>query len=110
MDTTMDLLNKAMDRIPSDAEYCRRLGISRTTFAVARVRGRLTPVVAGALAAEIGEDPEHWTAVAALEAAPAGQLSEYLWRRIVGKMSAEEAAAPNWNKHGHRIRATHAES
>lgn len=80
MQTTMDLLDKANDRIPSDAEYARRLGISRTTFAVSRIRGRLSPVVAGALAMEIGEDPEHWIAVAALEAAPEGHLKNALWK------------------------------
>jgi hypothetical protein len=84
MHTTMDLLNKANDRIPSDAEWCRQLSISRSTLAVARVRGRLTPVVAGALAEAIHEDPTHWIAVAALEAAPDGHLNSHLWEVVQG--------------------------
>ncbi|SDC08501.1 hypothetical protein SAMN05192589_101222 [Paracidovorax valerianellae] len=79
MHTTIDLLNRANDLMPSDAEWCRRLAISRTSLAVARVRGRLTPTVAGALAELINEDPKHWIAVAALEAAPAGHLNTHLW-------------------------------
>ena len=82
MHTTMDLLNRANDLLPSDAEWCRRLDIARTTLAVARVRGRLTPTVAGALAEQISEDPKHWIAVAALEAAPEGHLSSHLWEVI----------------------------
>ena len=82
MYTTIDLLNRANDLIPSDAEWCRRLAISRTTLAVARVRGRLTPTVAGALAHAIKEDPKHWIAVAALEAAPEGHLNQQLWNVI----------------------------
>lgn len=82
MQTTMDLLNRANDRIPSDAEYARRLGISRTTFSVARIRGRLSPIVAGALAMDIGENPQHWMAIAAIEASPDGHLKEALWKKI----------------------------
>lgn len=82
MHTTIDLLNKANDIIPSDAEWCRRLAISRTTLAVARVRGRLSPTVAGALAEQINEDPKHWVAVAAIEAAPSGHLTDHLWSLI----------------------------
>ncbi|MFD2297324.1 hypothetical protein QRO11_17575 [Paracidovorax citrulli] len=84
MHTTMDLLDRANDLIPSDAEWCRRLAVSRTTLAVARVRGRLTPTVAGALAEAIHEDPKHWIAVAALEAAPEGHLNSHLWKLVQG--------------------------
>lgn len=82
MYTTIDLLNRAKDVIPSDAEWCRRLGISRTTLTVARTRGRLTPTVAGAMAQAISEDPKHWIAVAALEAAPEGHLNQQLWNAL----------------------------
>lgn len=82
MYATIDLLNKAKSLIPSDAEWCRKLGISRTTLAVARVRGRLTPTVAGAMAQAISEDPQLWIAVAALEAAPEGHLNQQLWNAL----------------------------
>lgn len=71
MHTTMQLLHKALaERALTEADWCRELGISRTSLSVAKTRGRLSPVVAGNLARLLGEDMEHWIAVAALEAQP----------------------------------------
>ena len=72
MHTTMDLLGKALnERNMSQAEWCRQLQMNRTALAVSKVRGRLSPTVAGNLARLLGEPVEHWIAVAALEAEPA---------------------------------------
>lgn len=78
MKTTMDLLNHATKDNIKDAEWCRRLGINRTTLSVARLRGHLTPVVAGAMAKELGLDATMWTAKAAVEAAPNSALKDML--------------------------------
>jgi plasmid maintenance system antidote protein VapI len=86
MHTTMDLLAKAMSPPYelTEADWCRELDISRTTLSVAKLRGKLSPVVAGNLARLIGEDVEHWIAVAALEAQPA----TYGRAKLQGMLSA----------------------
>ena len=54
---------------------------------MAQKRGRLSPVLAGHFAMKLGENPEHWIAVAALEAEPESSLLEELkahankWRK-----------------------------
>jgi hypothetical protein len=70
MERTLDLLKKAATIEPNYAEWCRRLGLNRTALTVEERRGKLSPVIAGGLAIELGEDPEHWMALAAYEAAP----------------------------------------
>lgn len=71
MRTTMDLLDKALST-PNKTQtaWCKELQIGRTTLAVARIRGRLSPTIAGNLARLLGEPIEHWIAVAALESEP----------------------------------------
>lgn len=87
MQTTMDLLSKALALQPSAYAWCNDLGLSKSTIAVAKTRGRLSPVVAGGIAMKLGEDPEHWIAVAALEAEPESTLLQRLrksqasWRK-----------------------------
>lgn len=72
MQTTMDLLEKALAREPdtSSAEWCRRLGVNRTALHVARARGRLTPTTAAGLAILIGENANKWFEIASLESEP----------------------------------------
>ncbi len=69
-DKSLQLLHKALNQEPSQAFWCKQLGVSRTTLSVAQIRGRLTPIVAADLARLLGESIEHWTTVAALEAQP----------------------------------------
>ncbi|WP_187265756.1 hypothetical protein [Ottowia flava] len=38
------------------------------SVAQAKKRGRLSPVLAGTIAIELGEEPQRWIAIAALEA------------------------------------------
>lgn len=82
MQTTMDLLQRATTIQPSDAEWCRNLGVSRTTLTVARTRGHLTPIVAGAIAQRLELDPIEWTARAAIEAAPESSLKSMMSRTL----------------------------
>lgn len=88
MQTTMELLSRATQLQPSDAEWCRTLGVSRTTLAVARTRGHLTPVVAGGIAQELDLDPILWIARAALEAAPPSKIKTLLSRPLEANSAA----------------------
>lgn len=70
---TMDLLQKALG-MKRAAHWCDELNIDLSTISKAKQRGRLSPVLAGNLAIKLGESPEHWIAVAALEAEPESEL------------------------------------
>ena len=70
MESTMHLLNQALAKNPKQSWWCEQLNASRNTLAVAKIRGRLSPVIAGNLASFLGEDVTHWIAIAAMEAEP----------------------------------------
>lgn len=80
MQTTMELFDKAME-VKHAAAWARDLNITRQTFSMAKKQGRLSPVLAGNFAIELGEDAEHWIAVAALEAEKDCELLARLKRR-----------------------------
>jgi plasmid maintenance system antidote protein VapI len=73
MKTTMELFRKALD-VQHAAAWARDLNVTRATFSMATKQRRLSPVLAGNIAMKLGENPEHWIAVAALEAAPESEL------------------------------------
>jgi hypothetical protein len=77
MPHTIELLNKALE-MRNAAGWCKRFNVTRSTLTMAKKRGRLSPVLAGAFAIEMGADPIYWTAVAAAEAEPPGPLRERL--------------------------------
>lgn len=62
----MDLLARALT-VKSATAWCRDLGLARNALSVAKVRGHLSPAIAGCLAAGVGEPVEPWIVVAALE-------------------------------------------
>lgn len=70
MRTTMQLLHQAMAQTPSAKFWCDHIGVTRNTLAVAKIRGRLSPTVAGRLASLLGEPVQEWLTIAALEAEP----------------------------------------
>lgn len=82
MQSTMQLYHKAMAQEPSAKFWCEQLGVSRNTLAVSKIRGRLSPTVAGNLARLVGEDEQFWVAMAALEAEPASYGKQKLLSRI----------------------------
>jgi hypothetical protein len=82
MQTTMDLFSKALAFQPSAYAWCDELGLSKSTLAVAKHRGRLAPAVAGAIAMKLGEDTTKWIAIAALEAEPESSYKQQLMTRI----------------------------
>jgi hypothetical protein len=57
MATTIDLLDRATKHAQSERALSRALGISQSTFSVARGNGHLSPALAAVLADHIGESP-----------------------------------------------------
>lgn len=66
MKNTMQLLEKAL-AVKSAAEWHKQLNLSRNALHTAKLRGNLSPSIAGALAEELGENAKDWMIVAALE-------------------------------------------
>lgn len=64
--TTMDLLKMALEK-DNLRVWARKLGLSEEALRTARSRGRLSPVIAGALAEDLQQDPAQWIVIAALE-------------------------------------------
>ncbi|MDP3798878.1 MAG: hypothetical protein Q8R06_17325 [Polaromonas sp.] len=87
MESTMQLLNKALS-VQRAAAWVEDMNLSKSAISMAQKRGRLSPVLAGNLAIKLGENPEHWIAVAALEAEPESELLTRLrkaansWRKL----------------------------
>ncbi len=66
MQNTMNLLDEALLVKPAQ-EWHKTLRLNRNAFHNARIRGHLSPAIAGALADELGKDPKDWIVIAALE-------------------------------------------
>jgi len=81
MQTTMELYAKAVEK-QTPADWARVLNMTPEAFYVANKKGRLSPVIAGNLAAELGEDPMEWVAVAALEQAKDSEQLQRLRQRV----------------------------
>ena len=88
MQTTLDLLEKALAQKPAPY-WTERLNLARTTLATAKVRGHLSPSIAGALAEEMGEDSQKWLVIAALE----GERESACKTRMVRKFLTGAAIA-----------------
>lgn len=73
MQSTMDLYAKALEKQRA-AAWARDMNITPSALSIAKRQRRLSPVLAGNIAMKLGEDPEHWIAVAALEAEPDSEL------------------------------------
>lgn len=86
MQSTMQLLDKALAN-QTAAGWANKLNITRQTFTNAKKAKRLSPALAGNLAIELGENAEHWIAIAAIEAEKESPLLERLrksqanWRK-----------------------------
>lgn len=66
MQTTMNLLEQALAVAPIPT-WTAKLKLSRDAIAMAKSRGKLSPVLAAGLATELGEEPTKWITLAALE-------------------------------------------
>lgn len=81
MPTTMQLLDRALS-VKTQARWADSLELSDAALSQAKKRGRLSPTVAGSIAAELGDNPEHWIAIAALEAEPPSPARTTLMRKL----------------------------
>jgi hypothetical protein len=77
MNSTMQLYEKALS-VKHASAWAKDLNITRATLSMAKARNRLSPALAGNFAIELGEDAEHWIAVAAIEAEPDSSLLQRL--------------------------------
>lgn len=66
MQNTMELLDKALELHPAPWWH-KKLNLSRNALHNAKIRGNVSPAIAGALAEELGEPVEKWIVIAALE-------------------------------------------
>ncbi|WP_074576661.1 hypothetical protein [Polaromonas sp. JS666] len=66
MQKTLELLDKAL-AVKRAAQWCTELNLDPSAMSQAKKRGRLSPSLAGTLAIELGADPIHWIAIAAIE-------------------------------------------
>lgn len=84
--TTMDLLKMALEK-DNLRVWARKLGLSEEALRTARSRGRLSPVIAGALAEDLQQDPAQWIVIAALET----ERESACKTRMVQRFSATES-------------------
>lgn len=96
--TTMDLLNMALETDNLRA-WARRLDLSEEALRTARSRGRLSPMIAAALAEGLHQDPARWIAIAALEKPNTKARARRGWpgasrRECHGSVRTSRAALP----------------
>ena len=85
LENTMQLLDKAL-AVKRASRWCEDFSIDLSTFSQAKKRQKLSPTLAGNLALELGESPEKWMIIAALENEKESPLAERLrasdvWRK-----------------------------
>jgi hypothetical protein len=86
MQTTMNLLQTALEQDKNLARWTKRLGLSGKALYNAEARGHLSPAIAGALADELGEDPTPWIVVAALESERESACKSRLIKRMANSV------------------------
>lgn len=96
-ETTLDLLDRAVRHSDSERALSRSLGLADNTLSTARQKGRLSPGIAAALAAHMGESVLIWTLVAVQE----GERSEAIRTRLADMQAGFERAA---KKAAHEVR------
>ena len=77
MTSTIELLQRALEK-KSASDWSRDYNITPGTFTNAKTRGRLSPLLAGNIAIDLGENPDHWMAIAAIEAERESPLRDRL--------------------------------
>jgi len=77
MDTTKELLDRALNMKPAK-HWCERYNISQSYLSTAKKMKHLSPVLAGNLAIDLGEDAQHWITIAALETERQHPMNERL--------------------------------
>ena len=88
---TMQLLDKALELQPAPYWH-KKLNLSRNALHNARLRGHVSPAIAGALAEELGEEAEKWIVIAALESERDSACKSRMMRRFIGAAALAGAA------------------
>lgn len=86
----MDLYEKALS-VQRAADWAREFNLTRGALSIAKKQKRLSPVLAGNFAIKLGEPPEHWIAIAAIEA----EKESPLLRRL---LDCQENWRKRWQK------------
>lgn len=81
MPTTMDLLKKALEIEPAPFWH-NELKLSRNALHNAKLRGHISPAIAGALAEKLGENVDRWIVIAALESEKASACKDRMLSRM----------------------------
>lgn len=84
MQNTSQLLERALNIHPAKF-WCDRYYLNQSAFSIAKKRGRLSPVLAGNLAYDLGEDVAKWMAIAATESERETAMSARLRELLVPK-------------------------
>ncbi|GGH53766.1 hypothetical protein GCM10010975_09670 [Comamonas phosphati] len=82
MQSTIELLEKALSSHPAPY-WTKRLNLARNTLGTSKVRGHLSPAIAGALAEEMGEDAQKWMVIAALESEKESACKSRMLRKFM---------------------------
>ena len=77
MQNTMTLLDKALQFEPAPYWH-KQLNLSRNALHNSRIRGHLSPALAGGLAKLMGEPIEKWICIAAMESEKDSAVKEML--------------------------------
>jgi hypothetical protein len=85
MQSTKSLLERALKLAPAPV-WTKKLALSEDAISVAKHHGKLSPVMAGGLAMELDENPEHWMAIAAIESARPSKSRDLLLKRLSAKV------------------------
>lgn len=88
---TMQLLDKALEFQPAPYWH-KKLNLSRNALHNARIRGHVSPAIAGALAEELGEEAEKWIVIAALESERDSACKSRMVRKFLGAAALAGAA------------------
>lgn len=82
MQNTMELLDKALELHPAPWWH-KKLNLSRNALHNAKIRGNVSPAIAGALAEELGEPVEKWIVIAALESERESACKSRMVRKFI---------------------------
>ena len=81
MQSTMMLLQAATS-VKDLAAWATDLGLSKRVLYTAKYREHLSPAIAGALADKLGEDPQKWIVIAALESEKDSACKDSMLKRF----------------------------
>ena len=87
MQTTMNLLTRALDEHPAPYWH-KELDLSRNALHTAKERGNLSPAIAYALAEKMGENAEIWALIAAAESERESACKARMQKRLAVRLAS----------------------